>query len=326
MRSGGILLRDILLWLYKTKPWHRQLALGFSALLIGLGAPSRSNAAPAPASPAQEIKASTDSSFVLPQSVRLANRPLRWVRSSAPVGHLYHIQWGDSLWSIAAKFNISVGALEQANNLDSSTIYAGQNLVIPQTYTVQAGDTLATIANKYGVPLLLLWHENRLVSDKLSPGQSLIIPYQGPFTNAAYSPAPQPLAAAALSNRSLPQVTQFSPDDILLLAHLVQAEAGNQPFVGQVAVAAVVINRLNAPGFPKTLSGVIEDPGQFESVSNGSIWQSPGALAFMAAKAAMKGWDPTHGALFYYNPNLPHADWMNSLPMTAAIGAQVFCR
>jgi N-acetylmuramoyl-L-alanine amidase len=93
-----------------------------------------------------------------------------------------------------------------------------------------------------------------------------------------------------------------------------------------VAVAAVVLNRLKTSGFPKTVAGVIEQPGQFESVSNGTFWQQPSPTAILAAQDAMRGWDPTGGALFYYNPSLPHSPWMNGLAVTTVIGAQVFCR
>jgi N-acetylmuramoyl-L-alanine amidase len=239
--------------------------------------------------------------------------------------HIYHIQWGDTLWSLSHKFDVSVTALERANHLSSSEIYAGHYLVIPETYTVKPGDTLAGIARRFRVPLVLLWHENRLASDKVKPGQLLVIPYLGTVPQAYRAPDP-PAPDLALTNRGRLDPPPVTPNEVLMLAHLVQGEAGDQPFLGQVAVAAVVLNRLKAPGFPKTLSGVIWDPGQFESVSDGAYWQTPSATAMLAAKAALAGWDPTHGALYFYNPSLPHAAWMDSLPRTAVIGQQVFCR
>lgn len=327
MLAGGFLLVKVLDWLQHTKLWQRQIFIGLGALVIGLTAPPKVQApshADLSSKPSHQVVSPL--AFVIPKSSRVTGKPVRLLRPIPPQGHLYHIQWGDSLWSIAQKFHTSVLDLEEANQLTSTTIYAGKYLVVPDMYTVKPGDTLKSIAQQFGVPLLLLWHENRLVSDKLAPGQTIIIPYTGTVPQGVYSPAQQTAALPLLTSRSLPQTTTYSASDVLLLAHLVQAEAGNQPFVGQVAVAAVVINRLNAPGFPKTLPGVIEDPGQFSSVSNGTIWQAPGPLAFMAAQAALNGWDPTHGALFYFNPNLPHTGWMNSLPVTTEIGSQVFCR
>lgn len=232
---------------------------------------------------------------------------------------VYHIQWGDSLWAISNKFHVSIQELEELNHLTSTTIYAGQTLLIPQTYVVKPHDTLNTIARQFKVSLVALWHENRLLTDKLQPGQTLVIPYTGQAVASYQAPA-APLASPTSS--SLP----YSREDFRLLAHLVHAEAGNQPFIGQVAVAAVVLNRLKTPGFPKTIPQVIEEPGQFESVSNGTIWSPANSIAYLAVSAALKGWDPTHGALFYYNPSLPYDNWMNSLPITAVIGDQVFCR
>lgn len=130
-----------------------------------------------------------------------------------------------------------------------------------------------------------------------------------------------------LSNRGdWPNPYHLNPKEILMIAHLVQAEAGNQSFVAQVAVAAVVLNRLNNPGFPKTVPGVLFAPGQFETVSAGTYWNTPSPLAILAARAAASGWDPSHGALYFYNPSLVNNSWMNTLPTTVIIGAQVFAR
>lgn len=135
------------------------------------------------------------------------------------------------------------------------------------------------------------------------------------------------LALGPLSSRGTwPNPYHLSPSDILMIAHLVQAEAGNQPFIGQVAVAAVVLNRMHSPEFPHTVAGVLFAPGQFETVSAGTYSNTPGPLALMAARAAAAGWDPTHGALYFYNPSLVRNSWMNTLPATATIGAQVFAR
>lgn len=123
-----------------------------------------------------------------------------------------------------------------------------------------------------------------------------------------------------------PNPYHLNPQDILMIAHLVQAEAGNQPFAAQVAVAAVVLNRLHNPDFPKTVASVLFAPGQFETVSAGTYWNTPSPLAILAARAAATGWDPSHGALYFYNPSLVHNGWMDALPTTVTIGAQVFAR
>ena len=133
---------------------------------------------------------------------------------------------------------------------------------------------------------------------------------------------PRPPARA--SGRRL--VVRYTVQDVMLLAHLVQAEAGNQSFLGMVAVAAVALNRVRASAFPDTLAAVINQPGQFESVANGTIRLPAGTEAVRAARAALGGEDPTHGALYYYNPSLTRNAWMRSLPILVRIESQVFCR
>ncbi len=129
----------------------------------------------------------------------------------------------------------------------------------------------------------------------------------------------------AETRRPTPQIS-CSPQDFELLARLVHAEAANQPFAGQVAVAAVVLNRLKSPGFPKTIPAIIEQPGQFDSYNSERFWTAPNASAYSAVQAALRGADPVRGALYYYNPQMPYAAWMNTLPVTATIGNQIFCQ
>lgn len=110
------------------------------------------------------------------------------------------------------------------------------------------------------------------------------------------------------------------------LAQLIQAEAGNQPFLTQLAVGAVALNRLRTPGFPHRWRAMLHQPGQFTSVANGT-WATaiPSRQARRAARQALTGWDPTHGALYFYNPSLPHAAWMSTLHACRQLGAMQFC-
>lgn len=121
----------------------------------------------------------------------------------------------------------------------------------------------------------------------------------GPETWAAlgYSTA---RAAAPVTPVSTAGVSQG--DNVELLARLISAEARGEPYIGQVAVGAVLLNRLESPSFPNTLAGVIYQPGAFESVSNGQINLAPTAEARRAANDALSGWDPTYGCLYFYNP------------------------
>lgn len=114
-------------------------------------------------------------------------------------------------------------------------------------------------------------------------------------------------------------------DQLDLLARTIAAEAEGEPFEGQVAVAAVILNRVNHPGFPNTISGVIYQPHAFESVSNGLIWRrTPSEEAYRAARAALNGWDPTYGAIFFWNPSKPVTPWIWSRQIVTRIGNHVF--
>lgn len=110
------------------------------------------------------------------------------------------------------------------------------------------------------------------------------------------------------------------------LARLIQAEAGNQPFLARLCVGDVVLNRMQTAGFPHHLRQVILQPGQFSSVSNGTFAHAvPTPQTLRAAENALSGWNPVRGALYYYNPALPHNPWMNTLTSCQRVGAMVFC-
>jgi len=114
-------------------------------------------------------------------------------------------------------------------------------------------------------------------------------------------------------------------DDVHLLARLVSGEARGEPYTGQVAVAAVIINRVESPKFPSTVSGVVYQPHAFESVSNGEIWrQPPSDENIKAARAALNGWDPTYGCLFFWNPSKPVSKWIWTRQIIRRIGNHVF--
>lgn len=103
-------------------------------------------------------------------------------------------------------------------------------------------------------------------------------------------------------------------NDVQLLARLIHAEAQAEPYLGKVAVGAVVLNRVKSPQFPNTLAGVIYQPGAFETVSNGRVNLSPSAESVKAAVDALNGWDPTYGALFFWNPYKRVSAWIGPGP------------
>ncbi len=112
--------------------------------------------------------------------------------------------------------------------------------------------------------------------------------------------------------------------DLYLLARLVYGEARGEPYKGQVAVAAVVLNRVKSSSFPNSVSGVIYQTGAFSVVSDGQINLSPDEDALKAAKDAMNGYDPTGGCLYYYNPAKTTNKWMLSKPVMLRIGNHAF--
>ena len=114
-------------------------------------------------------------------------------------------------------------------------------------------------------------------------------------------------------------------NDTALLARLISAEARGEPYVGQVAVGAVVLNRVEHPSFPGTLSGVIYQSGAFSCLQDGQWDQPVSDSAYSAARDALNGWDPTGGAIYYFNPATATSSWIWSRPLIITIGKHRFC-
>ena len=117
-----------------------------------------------------------------------------------------------------------------------------------------------------------------------------------------------------------------SNSNLNLLSRLVYSEARGESYTGQVAVAAVVLNRVKSSSFPNTISGVIYQNGAFDAVSDGQINLSPNSTATKAAQDALNGWDPSYGAIYYFNPNTATSKWIWSRPLTVTIGNHRFCK
>ena len=122
--------------------------------------------------------------------------------------------------------------------------------------------------------------------------------------------------------------TARSSGDIQLLARAVNGEARGEPYEGQVAVAAVILNRVKHPSFPNTISGVIYQPGAFTAVADGQINApiSEGSTVYKACRDAMNGWDPSGGAIYYFNPDTATSSWIWSRELIVKIGKHRFCR
>jgi len=117
----------------------------------------------------------------------------------------------------------------------------------------------------------------------------------------------------------------FSQNDIKLMSNAVYGEARGEPYVGQVAVAAVILNRVNSSTFPNTVSGVIFEPRAFTAVADGQIWLTPNDKAKKAVMDALNGFDPTEGAVYYFNPNTATSSWIWGRPQIKRIGKHIFC-
>ena len=113
--------------------------------------------------------------------------------------------------------------------------------------------------------------------------------------------------------------------DLNLLARLISAEARGEPYEGQVAVGAVVLNRTKHPSFPNSLSGVIYQPGAFSCLDDGQFDQPVAESAYRAARDAMNGWDPSYGSIYYFNPATATSKWIWSRPLIVTIGKHRFC-
>ena len=137
---------------------------------------------------------------------------------------------------------------------------------------------------------------------------------------------PKTLEKMGIFNSSNSSGGTYSNSDLNLLAHLVYAEARGESYRGQLAVASVVLNRVKSSSFPNSVAGVIYQKGAFSVVSDGQINLSPNQTAINAAQDAINGWDPSYGAIYYFNPNTSTNGWIWSRPVTVVIGNHRFCK
>jgi LysM repeat protein len=257
---------------------------------------------------------------------------------------------GECLYEISSYYDITVDDLIEANGILDYLIYPGQELSIPgyqadspqntipagnstvttasggnpanaggRPYTVQPGDTLYLIAQKHGTSYQKIVTDNSLVSTVIYPGMVLYLSDSHSKTNTALQAVPQ-VSRGGIFQRP-------APDDVDLLARLITAEADGEPYEGKVGVAAVVLNRVTTPGFPKTIHDVIYQQGngiyQFTPVQNGWINRPASSDSIKAAKEAIGGADPTNGAIYFF-ANYSKSLWLKSRPVSKTIGNTIF--
>lgn len=136
---------------------------------------------------------------------------------------------------------------------------------------------------------------------------------------------PKTLAAMGITSSSSGS-TSTNSSNLNLLARVIYGEARGEPYTGQVAVGAVCLNRVKSSSFPNTLAGVVYQAGAFDAVKDGQINLTPNSTAIKAAQDALNGWDPSYGAIYYFNPSTATNKWIWSRPMTVTIGKHRFCK
>ena len=134
------------------------------------------------------------------------------------------------------------------------------------------------------------------------------------------------LAAMGIYSSSNSNSNSSYSTNLNLLARLVHGEARGEPYIGKVAVAAVVLNRVKSSSFPNTVAGVVYQKGAFDVVSDGQINLTPNSTAKKAAQDALNGWDPSYGAIYYFNPSTATNKWIWSRPLIKTIGKHRFCK
>ena len=199
----------------------------------------------------------------------------------------------------------------------------GSNVVKVQQKLIQFGYLSGTADGLYGAKTrdAVLWFQRRngLTQDgKVGPATAaaLGVTLSGSSSSSSGSSSSSSTAASSSST--------YVSSDHRLLAKLVYAEARGEPYKGQVAVAAVVLNRVASSSFPNTVSGVIYQSGAFSCVNNGSINNTPDSSCIRAALDALNGWDPTGGCLYYYNPKTAVDQWIFTRTVQTVIGNHSF--
>lgn len=224
---------------------------------------------------------------------------------------------GESLYLIGLRYGVSSNKIVNDNGLKNNIIYPGQKLYIDvqgKRYTVVPGDSLFTIARKFGLTSWDLMKANGLSNTLIRPGQKLAIPNKK-ITRS------QP--GAIQSSRGW----AISRSDFDLLARIITAEADSESYATKVAVGAVVLNRVDSNLFPDSIPGVVYqvDNGryQFEPVLNGWINRPASESARKAAMDALNGWDPTNGALYFFESWVPNK-FLQSKPVSTVMDSFTF--
>lgn len=226
------------------------------------------------------------------------------------------VQRGETLWRISRHYDTSVNAILDANNISNpDIIHIGQTVVIPGRHRVTSGETLWRISQNYGTTVAAIAGASGISNTNLIyPGQILTIPVDGEGSTT------RPPSSGII----------LSAADRDLFARLVHSEAAGEPYTGQVAVAASVLNRVKDSRYPGTVRRVIlqvvNGYYQYSPVLDGRIYIPANQTAFNAVGDALNGSDPSLGATGFYNPRKTSNQWVRQQPVTTVIGNHVFFR
>ncbi len=259
---------------------------------------------------------------------------------------------GDTLWAIAQKYNTTVEEIVKSNRVSKpDRVFAGQKLwitsrqdpieveepkekEIPHLLEVRDSKPVQTQEGSTGtsvVEIIMGDDEGDLGIAKFAIQSERFTQVQ--VTNSESKPVKEDIRTllytfdqveSSAHNSSRGQEHLASKAELELLARVIYAEARGENFDGQVAVGAVVLNRLKDPAFPKTIREVIYQPGAFTAVNDKQIHLTPDERAFEAARAALAGMDPTGGAIYYYNPLTATDRWIKTRPVIKKIGNHTF--
>ncbi len=194
---------------------------------------------------------------------------------------------------------MTVSASSLSNGSNGEEVKKLQETLIEKGY--DPGEADGIFGTKTRAAVMAFQKDNGLVSDGIA--------------------GPKTLAALGINAN-----TSVGSSDIYLIARAVYGEARGEEYLGKVAVAAVILNRVDDPSFPNSVSGVVYQPGAFDAVSDGQINLAPDEECISAARDAFGGWDPTNGCVYYYNPKTATNQWMLSKEVMLNVGNHVFCR
>ena len=230
---------------------------------------------------------------------------------------------GDTVWLISQKYGTTVSNVAGANALaNPELIYSGQKLVIPDRHLVVPGESVWLISQKYGTTIAAIAGASCLANPALIyPGEILALGGCGGGSGSGNAQK----AATPLSRGG-----GLSQADLDLFACLVHAESAGEPYSGQVAVAATVLNRVQDSRYPNSVRAVIMEVAsgfyQYSPVQDGRIYQPASATAYRAVQEALNGTDPSYGATGFYNPAKTTNLWVRMQPVTITIGNHIFFR